>query len=188
LKSPLSVSLDHAREALSNWKDDPQCARQPPAAIYANLSDPAKQLDGLLELNLTGIRARVLLRFQEFECPPRYDGVWTCASLLHVPRGDLHEAVKRLVKALKPSGGQHVSFKYGSGERVADDGRFYTDMYEEDLCGLFSPFSDMAVADVWISMGESTDHGKDAWLNAMGIRFVSRRVRQVRRAQIASFR
>jgi hypothetical protein len=92
-----------------------------PPAIYANLSDPAKQLERPLELSLTGIRARVRL--------------------------------------------------------ATDDGRFYTDMDEEDLRGLFAPFSDMAVTDVWISTGESTHHGKDAWLNAIAIKLFAREKR-----------
>lgn len=126
-----------------------------------------------LSTRLTGIRARVL-RFQEFESPPRYNGVWACASLLHVPRADLHDAIKRLVRALKPRGVLYMSFKYGSGERVADDGRFYTDMDEEGLSELFAAFPGMAVIDVWISTGEGTYRGKDAWLNAIAVRHSER--------------
>lgn len=122
-----------------------------------------------LSTQLTGIRTRIL-RFQEFESPPRYDGVWACASLLHVPQTDLHDAIKRLTKALKPGGVLYMSFKLGSGERIADDGRFYTDMDEQNLRELFTAFPDMALIDIWISAGEGTLHGKDAWLNAIALK------------------
>jgi SAM-dependent methyltransferase len=126
-----------------------------------------------LSTRLSGIRARVL-RFQEFESPPRFDGVWACASLLHVPRAHLHEAVKRLVNALKPGGALYMSFKYGCKERIADDGRFYTDMDEQSVRDLFAVFRDMTVIDVWISAGEGTHHGKEAWLNAIALKLAER--------------
>lgn len=56
LNETLFRSLDHAREALSEWRDDYNLVRphsaigNVPPAIYANLSDPAKQRDGSLEL------------------------------------------------------------------------------------------------------------------------------------------
>src|SRR5512139_2826137 len=56
LNETLFTSLAHAREALSIWKDDYNTVRphsaigNVPPAVYAKLSDPAKQRDGSLEL------------------------------------------------------------------------------------------------------------------------------------------
>ncbi len=56
LNETLFSSLDHAREALADWKDDYNTVRphgalgNMPPVVYANLSDPAKQRDGSLEL------------------------------------------------------------------------------------------------------------------------------------------
>ena len=56
LNETLFASLDHAREALADWKDDYNHSRphsaigNVPPAIYAKLSDPTKQRDGSLEL------------------------------------------------------------------------------------------------------------------------------------------
>ena len=56
LNETLFVSLAHAREALAIWKDDYNTVRphsaigNVPPAVYAKLSDPAKQRDGSLEL------------------------------------------------------------------------------------------------------------------------------------------
>lgn len=57
LNETLFASLAHARQALAEWKDDNNCVRphsaigNVPPAIYARLSDPAKQRDGSLELS-----------------------------------------------------------------------------------------------------------------------------------------
>jgi len=56
LNETLFSSLDHAREALADWKDDYNTVRphsaigNVPPAIYATLNDPAKQRDGSFEL------------------------------------------------------------------------------------------------------------------------------------------
>ncbi len=119
-----------------------------------------------LSAKLTGIETKHL-RFQEFSSSPQYDGIWACASLLHVPEADLSDTIRRLVGALKPEGILYVSFKYGSGERISEDGRFYTDLNEPILRALFKPFPDMKLVDVWISAGEGALADKDQWLNAI---------------------
>jgi putative transposase len=56
LNETLFTSLAHVREALAIWKDDYNTVRphsaigNVPPAVYAKLSDPAKQRDGSLEL------------------------------------------------------------------------------------------------------------------------------------------
>ncbi len=127
-----------------------------------------------LSTRLTGVRARVL-RFQEFESPPRYDGIWACASLLHVPKQDLQDVLKHLIEALKAGGALYVSFKRGSGERIADDGRFYLDLDEPGLRRLFADAPNMNVIDLWISGGEGTHQGRDEWLNAIALKAPERR-------------
>ncbi len=68
-------------------------------------------------------------RFDEVEEIERYDGIWACASLLHVPERQLPEAFARLWRALKPGGLLYCSFKWGQGERQ-HHGRHFTDADE----------------------------------------------------------
>lgn len=119
-----------------------------------------------LSTKLTGIRARVM-RFQDFAADVLYDGIWACASLLHVPAGELRDALRRLTNALKPGGALYMSFKYGSGERFSEDGRFYLDMDEPRLRSLLADIPNTRVCEVWLSEGEGDHKGKDAWLNAI---------------------
>ena len=62
-----------------------------------------------LSTRLTGIQTRYL-RFQGFKSSTRYDGIWACASLLHVPQKELQDVVGRLVRAIVPGGVLYVSF------------------------------------------------------------------------------
>lgn len=72
------------------------------------------------------------MRFQDVDAVERYDGIWCCASLLHVSEAELPGVMTKLAMALKPGGIGYLSFKYGRGEREKD-GRRFTDM---DRAGL----------------------------------------------------
>ena len=72
------------------------------------------------------------MRFQDVDAVEIYDGIWCCASLLHVSEAELPGVMTKLAMALKPGGVGYLSFKHGRGERKKD-GRIFTDM---DVAGL----------------------------------------------------
>ena len=78
-----------------------------------------------------GIPVRKML-FEELDEKGRYDGIFACASILHVPFEGLPDILARMERALKNDGAIYVSFKYGSfeGER---NGRYFTDMTMDRL-------------------------------------------------------
>lgn len=45
-----------------------------------------------------------------------FDGIWTCASLLHIPSYELVDVLNKCYKALKDNGVMYCSFKYGEYE------------------------------------------------------------------------
>ncbi len=57
-----------------------------------------------------------LMRFDELEAQAAYDAVWAHACLLHCPRAQLPNVLKRIVTALRPGGFHYASFKLGTGE------------------------------------------------------------------------
>ncbi|TOB16037.1 SAM-dependent methyltransferase, partial [Vibrio parahaemolyticus] len=52
--------------------------------------------------------------FQDFESEKRFDAIWACASLLHVPFDELPHSFLNLSKSLKNNGVFYCSFKYGN--------------------------------------------------------------------------
>lgn len=79
----------------------------------------------------TGISVKCCT-FEELDINEVYDGIWACASLLHVDKNDFPEALNHLYRALKPGGVIYASLKYGSGERISD-GKYYLDVTPETL-------------------------------------------------------
>jgi SAM-dependent methyltransferase len=76
-------------------------------------------------------------RFEDVDEVAQFDGIWCCASLLHVPLAAMPATLARLWTALRPGGTLYVSFKHGTGERV-HGGRRFTDA-DEASCGVVRP-------------------------------------------------
>ncbi|NNS06922.1 class I SAM-dependent methyltransferase [Erwinia sp. JH02] len=103
-------------------------------------------------------------RFEDVTDVERYDGIWCCASLLHVPLAELPEVMSRLARALKPDGVWYVSFKYGCGER-AKDGRVFTDMDEPGLKALVRGLAGIEVVEMWQTGDQRPGRAEEGWLN-----------------------
>ncbi|MGR5301634.1 class I SAM-dependent methyltransferase [Vibrio alfacsensis] len=103
--------------------------------------------------------------FQEVHEQKRYDAIWTCASLLHVPHSELPTVTSILSKALKPNGIWYLSFKYGDSERIKD-GRTFTDMDEKAVEALLSNQPNLQLVDMWITE-DARPERDERWLNAI---------------------
>lgn len=88
-----------------------------------------------------------VLRFQNMEFREQFDGIWACASLLHIPKVEITEVIPRFIRALKQRGIFYVSLKEGEGERIAEDGRFvrnYTTTSFRELIDRFPTLQEIA--------------------------------------------
>ena len=90
-----------------------------------------------------------------------FDGVWACASLLHLGSREIQEAFRLIRRALREGGAVYVSFKEGTFEGIRD-GRWYTDMTVDGLIGMAEAAGFLAV-DIW----QSTDPRDTVWVNAV---------------------
>ncbi len=119
-----------------------------------------------LSTQVTGVPTRVL-RFHELDITCRYDGIWACASLLHLKRDELVDAFERLQRALKPNGALYASFKAGTEERVAFDGRWFTNMNEERIKKTIEEIAQLSIMDMWLTPGEGVFYRQGDWFNLL---------------------
>lgn len=104
--------------------------------------------------------------FQQLNCTNKYDGIWCCASLLHVPKVELPQVFLKLQNALKPNGVLYVSFKYGTQERV-HNGREFTDLNEEGLTALITHHTELKILKQWQTVDQRPERESEVWLNAL---------------------
>lgn len=108
----------------------------------------------------TGSKVRCL-EILDLDYVDEFDGVWACASLLHLGSREIQEAFRLIRRALREGGAVYVSFKEGTFEGIRD-GRWYTDMTVDGLIGMAEAAGFLAV-DVW----QSTDPRDTVWVNAV---------------------
>lgn len=104
--------------------------------------------------------------FQQLNYTNMYDGIWCCASLLHVPKIELPQVLLKLQNALKPNGVLYVSFKYGTQERV-HNGREFTDLNEDGLTALITHHTELKIIKQWQSVDQRPERESEVWLNAL---------------------
>ena len=113
----------------------------------------------------TGIKVKQML-FEELNDQNIYDGIWACASVLHLSREKLPNIFHKMHQALKTNGIIYTSFKYGTfeGER---NGRYFTDFTE----GMFEEFvrkiSGLQIEKMWITGDVREGRGDERWLNIL---------------------
>lgn len=97
------------------------------------------------------------------EIEEKLNGIWACATLLHLEKADVISIMQKLTKSLVPGGIFYASFKYGdfSGER---NGRFFTDMTEESFADVLNEVDGLSIVKQMITEDARPDR-TEKWLN-----------------------
>ena len=103
------------------------------------------------------------LQFQDLSYQEEFDGIWACASLLHLPLQQIPDILKKIVAALKPNGVLYLSFKYGHFEGIRG-GRYYTDLDENTLSKLIEASGDLRIVKTWLT-DDARPESDDRWIN-----------------------
>ena len=111
----------------------------------------------------TGIEVKHML-FQDLQEVEKYDAIWACSSILHLPYADLVDVMKKMVTALKDNGLIYTSFKYGTFEGMRN-GRYFIDMTENSLEKLLQDVDGLEVEETWITSDVRPGRGEEKWLN-----------------------
>ena len=123
----------------------------------------------LVELAKKHTDLPVLLNtFSEFSASKPADGIWACASLLHVPFNELTATFTQLAKSLKTGGVFYCSFKYGAGE-VVREGRHFTNLNETLLAEVLQD-TGLTVDKHWQTGDQREGRESERWLNAILIK------------------
>ena len=121
-------------------------------------------IDGSEELckiasEYTGIEVKHMF-FQELNEMEKYDAIWACSSILHLPYEELVAVFRKMKVALKENGLIYTSFKYGEfeGER---NGRYFIDMTEERFEKLLEKVDGPEIEETWITSDVRPGRGEE---------------------------
>ena len=113
----------------------------------------------------TGLAVRRML-FDELNAEEAYDGIWACASLLHVERRNLPPIFRKMTAALREDGIIYASFKYGTFEGFRGE-RMYTDFDEASFTVFAGKFVELEIENLWVTGDARPGRGDERWLNVL---------------------
>lgn len=105
--------------------------------------------------------------FQNMAFTEEFDGVWACASLLHIADEELKTVLNKIHKALKPNGIFFASFKHGKGQITQENRTFYFKT-EKNLRKDFK--EKFSIVEIWTTEDESTQTSPSPdkmWINVL---------------------
>ena len=115
--------------------------------------------------NFAGIKVHHL-SFNEIDFLNEFDAIWANASLLHVPKNDLHDVIARLGNSLTLNGIFYLSFKYGKSA-IFKNGRLYSYYNEKTFAELISSHSEFQLETLWVTNDTRPDREDEKWLNCI---------------------
>ncbi|MCR4741110.1 MAG: methyltransferase domain-containing protein [Lachnospiraceae bacterium] len=127
-------------------------------------TDGSERLCELASAN-TGIRVKKML-FSDLDEHDKYDGIWACASILHLHKDELLSVLDKMIRALKPGAYMYVSFKYGDLNGYRKE-RYFTDFTHESFHEFIKDLKELTIADEWESFDVRPGRGDEKWLNVI---------------------
>jgi len=103
------------------------------------------------------------LAFNEITFVEEFDGVWACASLVHLPWIALQDAVLRLVTATRAGGVIYFSLKDGMDSASVDGRKFYY-YARNDISSLAQETFGLQELEVWTNESK-LDANSTSWVN-----------------------
>lgn len=135
---------------------------------FLNKGFQTDAIDGSVELcklasEYTEIDVKHML-FSEFDACDLYDGIWACASILHLPKEELKNIFLKMICALKDRGYIYTSFKYGDFEGYRNE-RYFTDFTETTFRQFIGEIPGIKIKECWVSDDVRPDRNGEKWLN-----------------------
>lgn len=175
-ETTLNIEFDSKREMLLKYLNpgahilDLGCGSGRDSLAFLQQGYQVTAMDGskeLCKIASQNIGQEVICQlFNDLDVIHEFDGVWACASLLHLSTHELKETLKKVEQALKNDGYFYASFKYGNfeGER---EGRYFNDFTEASFKTLLTEFPNLKLQEAEITTDVIPGRENVSWLNVI---------------------
>lgn len=104
--------------------------------------------------------------FHSYNVVGSFDGIWACASLLHLPKSEHGKIIAKYYEILNPSGNFYMSFKFGTND-YNKDGRHFSCYDEASVASLLDRLLLNCKKEIWISEDVRKERQSESWLNVL---------------------
>lgn len=151
---------------------DVGCGSGRDVKAFCDMGYQAVGLDASEELATIAMREKGITVFVDdmttWIADEPFDGMWCCASLLHLDDAGLDRFADNVSKNLKPGGAIYISVKSGIETGYDDKGRYMRNFNYEELAELLA-VSNVEIVDKWTTEDKMAREGF-CWINIIGIR------------------
>lgn len=150
---------------------DAGCGFGRDSAQFKKLGFKVKSFDQSLELVKIG-KEKLKLKidnysFDNFKYKDQFDGIWACASLLHLTKEELKKTLIKMAKSLNQNGVMYCSFKNGTFSGLRGD-RFFQDFTPETFKDFLSEMPHMFnIKKEWITQDLRKGKEGESWYNVI---------------------
>lgn len=132
--------------------------------FYVTAMDGSPELCKLAEIYLD--QEVLNLTFEEMDFEDVFDGIWACASLVHVEPKAMPGILKKIFTALKAEGVLYFSVYEGDRDGIYG-GRYFKDYTKQEIRELLAPFSNVEIVDIWRTDDVHREKDGHRWLNVL---------------------
>lgn len=149
---------------------DAGCGSGRDAKYFLDQGYQVTAIDGSKEMvaassKLTGLTVQQL-QFDDINYQHEFDGIWACASVLHVEKIKMVETIDKIGTALKDQGILYLSYKYGDSEEDRK-GRHFSNYTEEGFIRLLTDCRQLRLLEMWTTADARPDRQDELWLNVL---------------------
>ena len=109
-------------------------------------------------------------KFEDLSLVDKFDGIWACASLLHVNKKDILDVIKNVSSNLNDNGIFYMSFKHGEDEYIDEKGRYFNCYTEKTFNELINKVEGLKIMKVYKTIDIVPGRGDITWLNAICVK------------------
>lgn len=126
--------------------------------------DGSEEMCALAEIH-TGLEV-LHMTFDELDFNEVFEGIWACASLLHVETSKMPSILRKIRQALEMDGVLYFSVKKGDFEGYRNE-RYFNDYEKSDIKELFAQVEGFEIIDIWTTQDVRSDHREALWMNVL---------------------
>lgn len=106
------------------------------------------------------------MQFEDLDFEEVFDGIWACASLVHLEKDELPDILQKISNALKPGGIFYMSVHEGDFEGIRNQ-RYFSEYKKEELEQIISHFPELLIKDIWQTEDVRQKKDGQIWLNLL---------------------
>ena len=132
--------------------------------FYVTPLDGAEKMCRLAEVNID--RDVLCMTYDEMDFDDVFDGIWACASLVHLRDDQMRSVLKKLILALHEDGTLYFSVRKGDRDGIYGE-RYFRDYTKRELYDLLEEFPQLKVIDLWTTQDVLPGRQDRVWLNVL---------------------